>query len=60
MTANKPSDPVTAELLQIIRLLINRLTPGASPELLQRIEALEQWRAASAAVYPTIATGGQQ
>lgn len=55
----KPIDPVTAELLQLIRLLITRLTPDASPELLQRIEALEQWRAASAAVYPTIQTGSQ-
>lgn len=49
-------DPVTAELLALLRLLIVRAYPGAS-DVVDRIEALEQWRAQQAAVYPTINTG---
>lgn len=58
MTKPAQMDPVTAELLALLRLLIVRAYPGAS-DVVDRIEALEQWRAQSAASYPAISTGGQ-
>ena len=57
MSTPKPIDPVTAELFQLIRMLINRMTPGVSADIIQRIEALEAARTADAAVYPTITPG---
>lgn len=58
MSTPKPvqMDPVTAELLALLRLLIVRTVPSHG-DLVARIEALEQQRQEDAAVYPTITTG---
>lgn len=54
----KPLDPLVAELISLIRLLIEHIPTSASADLFARLAALEAWKAESAGVYPTV--GGTQ